>query len=78
MSRYQHLDPVSSNYQCGIRKRRSSNIQIIVFLEKVYKDLEQGQHDDVLYTDYDKGFDHVDQAILIDNFSFLGVAGTHF
>ena len=44
---YRHLEPSFSCYQYGFRKKRSSIIQLIVYLEKVYKALEQGQHVDV-------------------------------
>ena len=72
---YQHLEPSFSCYQYGFRKKRSSIIQLIVYLEKVYKALEQGQHVDVIYTDYGKAFDHVDHGILLDKLSFFGVTG---
>ena len=72
---YQHLEPSFSCYQYGFRKKRSSIIQLIVYLEKVYKALEQGQHVDVIYTDYGKAFDHVDHGILLDKLFFFGVTG---
>ena len=72
---YQHLEPFSSHYQYGLRKKRSSIIQLILHLEKMYKGLKQGQHVDVIYTDYENAFDHVDHGILLDKLSFLGVTG---
>ena len=40
--------------------KRSSNVELAVYLEQVYKTLEQAQQVDVIHTSYGKTFDHVD------------------
>ena len=44
-------------------------------MEKVYKAFEQRKQIDVIYTDYEKAFDHVDHGQLLDKLYLLGVTG---
>ena len=42
--------------------KRSSNVELAVYLEQVYKTLEQAQQVDVIHTSYGETFDHVDHG----------------
>ena len=53
---YDHYYSFFHAAQFGFRKRRSTILQLIIFLQKVYQGIES-QHDvDIIFTDYSKAF----------------------
>ena len=62
---YDHYHSFFHAAQFGFRKRRSTILQFIIFLQKVYQGIES-QHDvDIIFTDYSKAFDRVDHGMLL-------------
>ena len=57
---YEFFEPLISNQQYGFRKGRSCLVQMNVYLNKVYKAINDGKSVEVVYTDYEKAFDRVD------------------
>ena len=51
--------------QHGSRKRKSFLSQLLEHHEEIIKMLENGANVDVIYTDFEKAFEKVDQAKLI-------------
>ena len=72
---YKHFEPILSPAQFGFRKRRSCVLQLLVTLETIYKSLEEGKQINMVYTDFEKAFDHVDHGILLRKLHEYGVRG---
>ena len=47
----------------------------MITLETIYKSLEEGKQDNMVYTDYEKTFDHVDHGLLLRKLHEYGVRG---
>ena len=70
---YDHYHSCFHAAQFGFRKRRSTILQLIIFLQKVYQGIES-QHDvDIIFTDYSKAFDRVDHGMLLKKLFETGI-----
>ena len=72
---YRHLEPIFHQAQYGFRKGRSCVVQLLVYLEAIYKSIDSKENIDIIYTDYEKAFDNVDHGILLTKLFNLGVRG---
>ncbi|MEO1419252.1 MAG: reverse transcriptase family protein [Bacteroidota bacterium] len=70
---YAFLEPLFTPAQYGFRKGRSSVLQLLTFLNQIYRSIEEGKSVDVIYTDFEKAFDKVDHGILLKKLWRLGV-----
>ena len=69
------LEPRLSSYQYGFIRGRSYTVQLVVYLGKIYRALENRQNVQVVHTDHNKAFDRVDNQLLMRNSSDMGVRG---
>ena len=73
---YRHLEPIFNKAQYGFRKGRSCIVQLLVYLESIYKTIVSKENTNIIYTDYEKAFDNVDHGILstkLFNFCVRGI-----
>ena len=70
---YGHLEPIFHQAQYGFRKCRSCALQLLVYLESIYKSVDSKENIDMIYTDYGKAFDNVDHGILLTKLFNLGL-----
>jgi len=63
------------NSQHGFRKGRSCLTNLLVFLDKVTTDIENGNSVDVIYLDFAKAFDKVPHRRLMDKLRSHGIRG---
>ena len=59
---YTFCSPFLNDSQFGFRKTRSTITQLIHFLQKIYEGIATNSDIDVLFTDFSKAFDKVDQG----------------
>ena len=75
-SLYTFAAPLLHSSQFGFTKGKSTIIQLIWYLDEVYKNV---QINDIcveaLYLDFEKSFDKIDHAILIEKLKSIGVYG---
>ena len=50
-------------------------VQLLVYLESIYKSIDSKENIDIIYTDYEKASDNVDHGILQTKLFNLGVCG---
>ena len=62
-----------SDNQYGFIKGRSTNLQLLLVLDKWTDDLEHGGQIDVIYTDFEKAFDKVPHQRLISKLKSLSL-----
>ena len=72
---YRFLEPRLSSCQYGFIKGRSCTVQLLVYLGKIYRALDNHQNVQVVYTDFEKAFDRVDHQLLLRKLSDIGVRG---
>ena len=72
---YRRLEPIFNKAQYGFRKGRSCVVQVLVYLESIYKSIDSKENIDITYTDFEKAFDNVDHGILLTKLFILGVRG---
>ena len=72
---YKHFEPILRLGVFGLRKRRSFVLQLLVTLATIYKSLEEGKQVNMVYTDYEKAFDHVDHGLMLRKLHKYGVRG---
>ena len=62
---YDHSSTLFSKSQFGCRKNRSTMLQLITFLRKLYRGIGTNNDIDVIFTDFSKAFEKVDHLILL-------------
>ena len=72
---YRFVEPRLSSCQYGFIKGRSCTVQLLVYLGKIYRALDNHQNVQVVYTDFEKAFDRVDHQLLLRKLSDIGVRG---
>ena len=75
---YDHCSPFFSKSHFGFRKNRSTVLQLITFLQKVYKRIRTNNDIDVIFTDFSKTFDKVEHGILLQKLHRIGIRGQIF
>ena len=72
-----HVDKYNILYpfQHGFRKFRSSETQLIEFIDNVTRNLDDGKQTDVLIMDFSKVFDKVSHSLLINKLKHYGIRG---
>ena len=56
-------------------RRRSVVLQLLVYMEHLYKSVKQGTEFEVVYTDFEKAFDKVDHGVILRKLWQIGVRG---
>ena len=76
---FKFLYPISknqlSNYQFGFRKGRSTVTQLLLFLNELYTNLDNGEISYCFYLVFSKAFDKVLHSILLHKLSLFGIGG---
>ena len=72
---YEHVEDKLSDCQFGFRKKRSTVLQMVVFLKKVYdfNDAQSVENLCILYLDFSKAFDKVPHGRLLQKLHNIGV-----
>ena len=63
---YDIINPKLSDCQFGFRRKKSTTLQLISYLETVYSSLDTGQDVYSLYIDFSKAFDKVPHHLLLE------------
>ena len=61
--------------QHGFRSGRSCLSQLLEHHDKIFEELEKSNNVDVIYLDFAKSFDKVDQGILLNKLKTIGING---
>ena len=72
---YEHCSIILNNAQYGFRRRRSAVLQLVIYIEHLYKSVKQGTEFEVVYTDFEKAFDKVDHGVILRKLWQMGVIG---
>ena len=75
---YTFCSPFLIDSQSGFRKNRSTATQLITFLQKIYEGIATNSDIDVIFTDFSKAFDKVDQGLLLQNIYNMGIRAKLF
>ena len=77
---YQHVEDMLTDCQYGFRKKRSTVLQMIVFLKEVYElyDSQSIKNLSILYLDFSKAFDKVPHNRLLQKLYDIGIQGKIF
>ena len=74
---YEHFKDHLSINQHGFLKKRSVMSNMLKFLKRIYKALDENPHDEIIafYADFSKAFDKVPHRLLLQKLSDIGVSG---
>ena len=75
MHLYTFLKPYFSELKFRFEKQRSCVIQLLLFLDQVYKFVIFDDEIHVVYTDYEEASDNVDHGILLEKLYRMGIRG---
>ena len=72
-----HLDDhkILTDFQCGFRKKRSCETQLLTTINSLAKSLDKGRQIDCILLDFSKAFDKVSHARLLLKLKHYGVRG---
>lgn len=70
---YAQVEKYLSNAQHGFRRRRSVESNLLTLTEYISSQLDRGQQVDVLYFDFRKAFDRINNDILLAKLNSIGV-----
>ena len=62
--------------QHGFRARRSCETQLVVTLDQIARNMDQGHQTDIILLDFSKAFDKVPHQRLLQKMAYYGVSGT--
>lgn len=71
---YKQIEPYLSNSQHAFRKGRSVNTNLLTLVEYISQEMDAGNQVDVIYLDFRKAFDQVDNDILLEKLDMIGFA----
>lgn len=67
-----------SRYQCGFRRKYSTQSAIIFLTDSIRRNMDAGQLTGAIFADFPKPFDSIDYKILLDNLQLFGICdGEH-
>ena len=74
---YLHFEPSFHRAQYGFLHKKSAVLQLLIFVDNIYKKLDQKKFSDIssLYVDFSKAFDKVSHLKLVEKISNLGIGG---
>ena len=77
---YQLISFIETNnilydYQCGFRKKYSTDIALISIVDKILNAFENGQYAVGIFIDLAKAFDTVNHKILLEKLNYYGIRG---
>ena len=74
---YLHFEPSFHRAQYGFMHKKSAVLQLLIFVDNIYKKLDQKKFSDIssLYVDFSKAFDKVSHLKLVEKISNLGIGG---
>ena len=72
---YEYLQPTFSPSQFGLRKGRSCNIQMVIYMEALYNAYESSKDFNAIYTEYEKALGKVDHGLLLQKLHKIGIKG---
>ena len=72
---YPYISPLINNCQFGLTKGRSPVLQLICYLDDIYKNITNDNTLETVYLDFAKAFDKINHKILIKKLQRLGVGG---
>ena len=74
---YENVKGTLHDTQFGIRPQRSAIIQVLCFLDQLYKEVDSNAHDEffVSYLDFQKAFDTVPHHSVVAELSESGIGG---
>ena len=72
---YEHCLATLVNPQYGLRRRRLAVLQLLVYMDHLYKSVNQGTEIEVVYTDFERAFDKVDYGVILRKLWHIGVRG---
>ena len=72
---YLQQHKILSPYQCGFRKRHSTEFAALSFSDNIRRNMDQGQLTGAVFIDLRKAFDTVDHAVLLAKLSNMGIVG---
>ncbi|XP_045455333.1 uncharacterized protein LOC123665015 [Melitaea cinxia] len=70
---YKQVEPFLCNEQHGFRRRRSVNTNLLTIVDYISKTLDHGGQVDVLYFDFRRAFDRVNNDVLLEKLSDVGL-----
>lgn len=71
---HRQIEPYLCNEQHGFRGRRSVNTNLLTLVDHISTKLDRGEQVDVLYFDFRKAFDRINNDVLLVKLSALGLA----
>jgi hypothetical protein len=72
---YVEKNKILSEHQYGFRKNRSTELAIIELVNKITKEIDQGNYTVGIFLDLSKVFDTIDHKILIGKLEYYGIRG---
>ena len=75
LNTYIEKQKILYEYQFGFRKNHSTNLALIVLIDKILKKLDNGNFVLGLFLDLSKAFDTVNHEILINKMCKYGIRG---
>ena len=73
---YDFLSPQLSGSQFGFMRRKSTVLQLIIYLHAIYNNVDTNTDCYALYFDVSKAFDSVSHATLLAKLRFFGIGGS--
>ncbi|XP_052675417.1 uncharacterized protein LOC128157091 [Crassostrea angulata] len=72
-----HFDrhQILCDHQHGFRSKRSCETQLLITLDKIGKNLDQGEQTDIILLDFSKAFDKVPHKRLLQKMDYYGIRG---
>ena len=73
---YDFFSPQLSGSQYGFMRRKSTVLQLIIYLQAIYNNVDTNTDCYALYLDFTKAFDSVSHATLLEKLRLFGIGGS--
>ena len=73
---YDFFSPQLSASQFGFMRRKSTVLQLIIYLQAIYNNVDTNRHCYALHLDFSKAFDSVSHATLLAKIRLFGIGGS--